>query len=1077
MNSNIRFQAVSWSYKHEPIDDNEYDKRIIIQIFGRTEDNKTIYVEVLNFNPCFYIKCTNNYRNIINNCLDKLYKNKQFIKISNEFEKYSFYYFTGDEKQKFVKVISKNYDLLKRFSYECKNNNLELFESNKEPIIQFLHEIDIKPCGWITIDETDVTEIENTINKITNSEINIQVEWNKINYLENYENKIQEFTLCGFDIECISSDDGFPIANRKEDKIVSIAATFSKLGYPCYYKVILIIGDCPKIDNVKVYNCKDEKQLIVKWCKVIQQQDPDFICGWNNFGFDELYINERAKLLNIEKYIKLSRLLNEETKFINKKLASSALGDNELFYYDMTGRVVFDLMKIVQREYKLSSYKLDAVASYFFRELLKSIENKDNKTIIETNTTGFFKGQYFIIVRNDGVADYEIENNKKFQIIDIIDNTHLIIDYNIDKSIFNEKGKLFCCQVKDDVKPKEIFEKYKSGIPEDLKQLSLYNIQDCELCNKLCEKLCVIINNCGMANVCNVPVSYIFLRGQGVKIFSLVSKKCKERGYLIPLIGKKDISADDTFEGAVVFDPIPGVYYSPICVSDANSLYPSSLICRNISHECIVQDKKYMELYKDTYTFTEINYKAKEIKKITKKSNNSENIINVLNKNNNDVDEELHCIVARNKDQSKIGIIPEILQFLLDNRKNVRKMQAIEPDEFKKKIYEGLQLAYKITANSLYGQCGASTSSIYLKAIACATTATGRFALNSAKEFIEVTFNNMCNYALTNKIKYIEYVKTLYDKTRLDTKIEKNKHYESVYKNIRTILNGFNVKLKVIYGDTDSVFYDFNTKDNKTGILQTGKEMREKAIKLGIIASDSMSLLMPKPLRFEYEKTLHPFVIITKKRYVGNLYEKDPNKFFQKNMGIVLKRRDNAQIVKYIVGGVVDKLLNIENQELSQKEALEFAKKSLYEMIDDKFNINMFIITKTLQREYKNRQQIAHAVLADRITKRDPGNKPSSNDRIPYAFIQVDENNIMLQGDRIETPDFIKEHNLKLDYNYYIDHQIKEPCLQFLELFDKNAKQIFTDAMIYASTKSRGCKIDSIFDYIENNNNCDNDDF
>lgn len=32
-------------------------------------------------------------------------------------------------------------------------------------------------------------------------------------------------------------------------------------------------------------------------------------------------------------------------------------------------------------------------------------------------------------------------------------------------------------------------------------------------------KLELLANNMGMANVCSVPLSYIFLRGQGVKIF------------------------------------------------------------------------------------------------------------------------------------------------------------------------------------------------------------------------------------------------------------------------------------------------------------------------------------------------------------------------------------------------------------------------------------------------------------------------------------------------------------------------------------------------------------------------------
>ena len=44
------------------------------------------------------------------------------------------------------------------------------------------------------------------------------------------------------------------------------------------------------------------------------------------------------------------------------------------------------------------------------------------------------------------------------------------------------------------------------------------------------------------------------------------------------------------------------------------------------------------------------------------------------------------------------------------------------------------------------------------------------------------------------------------------------------------------------------------------------------------------------------------------------------------------------------------------------------------------------IITKSLRSNYKNPQQIAHKVLADRMGIRDPGNKPKPGDRIRYLF-------------------------------------------------------------------------------------------
>ena len=57
-----------------------------------------------------------------------------------------------------------------------------------------------------------------------------------------------------------------------------------------------------------------------------------------------------------------------------------------------------------------------------------------------------------------------------------------------------------------------------------------------------------------------------------------------------------------------------------------------------------------------------------------------------------------------------------------------------------KKIYDGLQNAYKITANSVYGQLGADVGAIYLLPLAQSTTAIGRLMLNYSKKFIEGVF-------------------------------------------------------------------------------------------------------------------------------------------------------------------------------------------------------------------------------------------------------------------------------------------------------------------------------------------------
>jgi hypothetical protein len=86
--------------------------------------------------------------------------------------------------------------------------------------------------------------------------------------------------------------------------------------------------------------------------------------------------------------------------------------------------------------------------------------------------------------------------------------------------------------------------------------------------------------------------------------------------------------------------------------------------------------------------------------------------------------------------------MPSILEELLTARKSTRKLIPQEKDEFMKNVLDKRQLGYKVTANSLYGQCGAKTSTFYEKDIAACTTATGRLLLTYAKKIIEECYGD-----------------------------------------------------------------------------------------------------------------------------------------------------------------------------------------------------------------------------------------------------------------------------------------------------------------------------------------------
>jgi DNA polymerase elongation subunit (family B) len=214
-------------------------------------------------------------------------------------------------------------------------------------------------------------------------------------------------------------------------------------------------------------------------------------------------------------------------------------------------------------------------------------------------------------------------------------------------------------------------------------------------------------------------------------------------------------------------------------------------------------------------------------------------------------------------------------------------------------------------------------------------------------------------------------------------------------------------------------------------------------------------MFLKSPHDLEYEKTFLPFCLLSKKRYVGILYEDDPNKGKRKEMGLVLKRRDNCAQVKDVYGGAIDILM----KDQVVHKAVDFVKHNLQDVIDEKISQQKLIITKSLRSYYKNPKQIAHNVLAIRIGERDPGNKPKPGDRMEFIYIKNSDKKA-LQGDKIETPLFINENNIKIDYGFYITNQIMKPLQQLFALVLEDMEDFVTKRGI--SMKSWKAEIDKL---------------
>ena len=135
-------------------------------------------------------------------------------------------------------------------------------------------------------------------------------------------------------------------------------------------------------------------------------------------------------------------------------------------------------------------------------------------------------------------------------------------------------------------------------------------------------------------------------------------------------------------------------------------------------------------------------------------------------------------------------------------------MKTATPEMYK--VYDGQQLAIKVSMNSIYGFTGATFGRLPDKRIASATTAQGRHSIEISKKFAEENYD-----------------------------------------------------CEVIYGDTDSIYVKFNTP-------YTGKKHFDECFRIAQECSDRITEnLFKKPMELEFEKMMYPFYLFTKKRYAN----------------------------------------------------------------------------------------------------------------------------------------------------------------------------------------------------------------
>ena len=163
----------------------------------------------------------------------------------------------------------------------------------------------------------------------------------------------------------------------KGDIITFIGSTFRLYGQdkPYLNHIIVLNGctDIPEIENCVVESYDTEEKVLLAWSKLIKKEDPQFIIGYNIFGFDYPFMVDRAIENHCEdEFLYLSCDVEKKSELKESSIILAS-GQHDLKYIDMNGRVQVDLYNHFRKDFNLESYKLDYVAGYFMSGDIKGV--------------------------------------------------------------------------------------------------------------------------------------------------------------------------------------------------------------------------------------------------------------------------------------------------------------------------------------------------------------------------------------------------------------------------------------------------------------------------------------------------------------------------------------------------------------------------------------------------------------------------------------------------------------------------------------------------------------------------------
>ena len=468
-------------------------------------------------------------------------------------------------------------------------------------------------------------------------------------------------------------------------------------------------------------------------------------------------------------------------------------------------------------------------------------------------------------------------------------------EHKLESYSLNNVSKHFLNDQKNDMPVREIFGRYAEGDPDRLGEVAAYCIQDTVLPHKLMDKLCQIQNQIEMAKACWVPLAFLSERGQQIKVFSQMAKKARELNFIIPTFRRPQndsADAEDGYQGATVLEAQTGAYYGPITALDFASLYPSIMCAHNLCFSTLVMDPKYDNLEGVEYE----TYGP-------------------------------HKFAQRSGGKPVVSLLPTILTDLKAFRKKAKKLMAQHEGTPMEAIYNGQQLAYKISMNSIYGFTGASKGMLPCVAIASTVTMRGRQMIEETKNYVEANFPGA----------------------------------------------------KVRYGDTDSVMVEFDVQGRK------GQDAIDYSWQLGEQAAEQCTKLFKAPNDLELEKVYCPYFLYSKKRYAAKMFEKKGGAVVFKKIdikGLQVVRRDSCPYVRETLKALLGMVL----ESSDPTPVIAFAREEARKLMAGDVPTEKLLMSKQLASDYKVPQP--HVTVRDKMRQRAPGSEPQQGDRVAFVIVK-----------------------------------------------------------------------------------------